>query len=130
MVLIDSSAWVEYLRDTGSPEHRAAAAAVADGTAATTDAVLLEILVGTASVALARVARLLENQHFLAQEPILDARAAADIYQTCRREGVTPRSPVDCLIAAVAIREGVSLLHRDRGFESIARCVPLVVADT
>jgi predicted nucleic acid-binding protein len=33
----------------------------------------------------------------------------------------------DCLIAAVAIRNGVSVLHRDRDFEVIARHTDLKV---
>ncbi len=35
--------------------------------------------------------------------------------------GFTIRSPFDCLIAACAIRNGVSLLHSDRDFNTIAR---------
>jgi hypothetical protein len=130
MVLVDSSAWVEYLRDTGSRAHHALMSVVADGTAATTDAVVLEVLAGTAASDVERVARLLGNQHFLAQEPFLDVRAAADIYHACRRQGSTPRSTVECLIAAVAIREEVPVLHRDRDFDAIARHVPLQVAAT
>ena len=32
---------------------------------------------------------------------------------------------LDCLLAAVAIREGVPLLHNDRDFEVLARHTPL-----
>jgi predicted nucleic acid-binding protein len=130
MVLVDSSAWVEYLRNTMSPAHRAVVTAVTDGTAATTDAVLLEILAGAPVAEVDRVAQLLGNQHFLAQEPLLDVRAAADIYHACRRGGATPRSTTDCLIAAVAIREELRVLHRDRDFDTIARHVPLSVVSS
>jgi predicted nucleic acid-binding protein len=127
MVLVDSSAWVEYLRRTESPAHQAVVSAVADGTAVTTDAVMLEILVGTASADVGLVTRLLGNQHFVGQEPLLDVRAAADIYHACRRRGSTPRSSVDCLIAAIAIRAGLPLLHQDRDFAMIAQHAPLQV---
>lgn len=53
---------------------------------------------------------------------------AAAIYRTCRMAGSTPRSQLDCLIAAVAIREDVPVLHADRDFDLIARHTPLRVA--
>jgi predicted nucleic acid-binding protein len=46
---------------------------------------------------------------------------AAQIYRTGRMTGFTIRSPFDCLIAACAIRNGASLLHSDRDFNTIAR---------
>jgi predicted nucleic acid-binding protein len=39
--------------------------------------------------------------------------------------GVTVRSPVDCLIAACAIRHGATALHRDRDFDLLARITSL-----
>ncbi|MBY0375441.1 MAG: PIN domain nuclease [Bryobacteraceae bacterium] len=53
--------------------------------------------------------------------------AAADIYSEGRRRGVTIRSSVDCLIAAVAIEHRVPVWHRDRDFEKIAQYTPLKV---
>jgi predicted nucleic acid-binding protein len=46
---------------------------------------------------------------------------AASIYRTGRAIGVSIRSPLDCLIAACALRNGVAVLHSDRDFETIAR---------
>jgi hypothetical protein len=46
---------------------------------------------------------------------------AAEIYREGRRKGHTIRSAVDCLIAAIAIRHGVPVLHNDRDFDAIAR---------
>jgi hypothetical protein len=39
--------------------------------------------------------------------------------------GSTPRSLVDCLIAAVAIRENAGILHQDRDYDMIAAHTPL-----
>ena len=41
---------------------------------------------------------------------------ASDIYRECRKKGVTVRKTIDCLIAAVAIENGLSLLHKDNYF--------------
>jgi predicted nucleic acid-binding protein len=46
---------------------------------------------------------------------------AASLFRAARRAGLTVRSGVDCLIAACAIRNGLSVLHRDRDFDLIAR---------
>jgi hypothetical protein len=127
MVIVDSSAWIEYLRNTQSPTHRAVEVAVRDATAISTDPVMLEVLAGTHPSLVGTVTRLLGNQQFVAQEPMLDALAAVDAYHACREGGFTPRSTIDCLIAAIAIRADVPVLHQDRDFDVLARHIPLQV---
>lgn len=51
--------------------------------------------------------------------------SAGEIYRQGRRRGVTIRSSVDCLIAAIAIDNGVPVWHRDRDFSAIARYTKL-----
>jgi len=46
---------------------------------------------------------------------------AAQLYRLARRQGVTIRSSVDCLIAATAIRHDLVVLHSDRDFPLLAR---------
>jgi len=53
--------------------------------------------------------------------------SAADIYALGRRRGLTIRSSVDCLIAAIAIEHGIPVWHKDRDFHSIARYTSLEV---
>ena len=50
---------------------------------------------------------------------------ASEIYQQGRRRGITIRSSIDCLIAAVAIDNGVPVWHCDRDFSAIARYTEL-----
>jgi hypothetical protein len=60
---------------------------------------------------------------FQCLEPTLEVahfEAAADLYRRARRAGVTVRSSVDCLIAAIAIRHRMPVLHRDRDFARLA----------
>ncbi|MFK8022753.1 MAG: PIN domain-containing protein [Ilumatobacter sp.] len=52
---------------------------------------------------------------------------AASLYRSCRRRGETVRKMIDCLIAVVAIRSGVTLLHADADFEALARHTGLAV---
>jgi predicted nucleic acid-binding protein len=53
--------------------------------------------------------------------------AAADIYRLGRRKGVTIRSSIDCLIAAIAMENRVPVWHRDRDFNAIAAYTALEI---
>ena len=46
---------------------------------------------------------------------------AAEIYRKLRRKGITIRKTMDCIIAAVAIENDISLVHNDRNFNPIEK---------
>ena len=50
---------------------------------------------------------------------------AVGLYRAARRAGFTPRSGVDCLIAACALRHGLTVVHVDRDYAALARIAPL-----
>jgi predicted nucleic acid-binding protein len=52
---------------------------------------------------------------------------ASSLYRAARRAGFTVRSGADCLIAACALRHGLTVLHADRDFDALARVSPLSV---
>ena len=121
-VLVDSSVWIAFLRDTGGPEVDLLEQLIDERRAATTDVVLLEVLAGTTDEErAARLRRFLAGAELLRQESPADAEQAAALYRACRRAGETPRSLNDCLIAAVALRHDVPVLHRDRDFTVLAQ---------
>lgn len=130
MILIDSSAWIEFLRETGSSIHHRVRAALDSGRPlAWTDVVGMEILAGSRDDAdRDRLRRLLYGRHFLPIEGPDDYESAADLYRSCRRGGETPRKLTDCLIAAVAIRNDAAVLSGDTDFEVIARHTDLRLA--
>lgn len=43
----------------------------------------------------------------------------------CRKQGITIRSTIDCLIAQTAIEHDLLLLHRDNDFSAMSKIVPL-----
>lgn len=57
----------------------------------------------------------------------IDYERAARLQRTRRRAGETVRRLTDCLIAAVALRAGAEILHRDADFDVLARHTPLRV---
>lgn len=132
MILIDSSAWIEYLRATDSPTDRYLKQMLEGKQAiATTGVVMLEVLAGARDEPHARkLSRLLGSCTLLSAQEPSDHEAAAALYRSCRREGVTIRRPPDLLIATIAIRTDTPLLHLDADFDAIARHAPLRVVDS
>ena len=120
MILIDTSAWIEFLRDTGSPVCNRVDKLLAEDMAIC-DAVRMEVLAGARNEQhLHQLRRLLARATVLPIGPI-DYDHAAAIYRQCRREGETVRKLIDCLIGAVAIRADTAILHRDADFDVLAR---------
>jgi predicted nucleic acid-binding protein len=122
MILVDTSAWIEYLRDTGSPAcHRVDQLISSETPMATCDTVVMELLAGSSGEReAATLLRLLDRCQFFPARPLFDSTGASDIYRACRRSGFTPRSVNDCLIAAVAVANGLEILHQDRDFDRIS----------
>jgi hypothetical protein len=52
---------------------------------------------------------------------------AAELYRTLRRQGITIRKAVDCMIASVAIEHNIALLHNDKDFDPIEKLCGLRV---
>ena len=129
MIVVDTSAWIEFLRDTGSPACRRVDALL-DGDLAICDPIRMEVLAG------ARDERQLDElRRLLARAIVLPTGPthyddAAIIYRTCRSAGATVRKLIDCLIAAVAIDADASVLQADRDFDAIARHTELALDTT
>lgn len=125
MILADTSAWVEFDRATGSAVDQRLTELIRDeGPLAVTEPVLMEVMAGARDDGRERaLRRLLLRFDLLAFDTAADFDAAARIYRLCRREGVTPRGMVDCLIASVAGRHKATLLAQDADLSRIARVV-------
>ena len=123
MTLVDTSAWVEYLRATGSRSHHAVRRLLEDdGKVHTTDVIVMEVSAGARDGEhLDRLRRLLSRCEYVPVEGLGDFEQAAALYRTCRQSGEMVRALTDCLIAAVAMRADVEVLHADRDFDVLAR---------
>jgi predicted nucleic acid-binding protein len=126
VILIDTSAWVEFLRDTGSPVCNRVDGLL-DVENATCGPVRMELLAGARDEGhLQDLRRLLAGASVVHTEPIDYDRAAA-LYRTCRRGGETVRKLIDCLVAALAIRAELAVLHADSDYDVLARHTALRV---
>jgi len=120
VILVDTSAWIEFLRDTGSPICQRVDDLLATEIAIC-DVVRMEVLAGARDEQhLQQLRRLLARASTLPTEPV-DYDAAAALYRACRQRGHTVRKLIDCLIAAVAIRGNLPVLHRDADFDILAQ---------
>jgi predicted nucleic acid-binding protein len=127
VILVDTSAWVEFDRATGSAVDRRVTDLIAsDGPIAVTEPVVMEVLAGARSEARERdLRRLLSRFALVRFDPVADFDGAARVYRRCRARGVSPRGLVDCMIAAVALRAEAALLAWDRDLEAVASVLGL-----
>jgi hypothetical protein len=125
MILVDTSAWVEYDRATGSRvDQRLAEMIDADGPLAVTEPVMMEVLAGARNDDReSDLRRLLSRFDLLRFDAAADFDGAVRIYRRCRAAGVTPRGMVDCMIAAVAWRRGASVLSSDMDMGRMAAVI-------
>lgn len=126
--IVDSSAWIEFFNHSDSPLAGRVAALVEDDDAVLTRLIRCEVLAG---FRLDRDFR--QAEHSLSAFDVLDdgspltSDRAIAIYRGCRKQGITVRSIVDCLIAAAALEHDLPVIHRDRDFAAIAGVFPLKI---
>lgn len=131
MILVDTSAWIEYDRATGSAVDLRVSELIAtdgpiaaDGPIAVTEPVVTEVLAGARSVdRQADLRRLLPRFHLDRFDVGADFDDATHIYRRCRRAGITPRAMTDGMIVSVAWRRGAILLAHDADPERVASVV-------
>ena len=114
--LVDTSAWVEWLRATGSRVDHTLTDALRSGELLwLTGVVVQEVLQGARTAAQADDLRRLLAPCAVA-EPVFPEtyEHAAALYARCRRAGRTVRGTVDCLVAAIALEHDLAVLGVDR----------------
>ena len=125
LVLVDSSVWVDLL--SSRPKFKAAPDDFLK--MATCGPVVQEILQGLRESPQSNIIRsqFLYLPRLSDPVPLSCFTEAAEIYRAGRKRGLTIRSSVDCLIAAIAISNQVPVWHNDRDFSAIAKFTKLEV---
>ena len=125
-VLIETSAWIEYFRATGSSLDTTTTSIIDTETRFhTCGPVRMEVCAGARDD---RSHATIESVLNRGEYTPIDQRhfdEASSIYRECRSNGITVRSMVDCLIAAIAMDDDLEVLHGDRDFNAIASLFPL-----
>lgn len=126
MVLVDTSVWIEVFR---RPSRLTLASVAEIEEVVTCLPVVQEVLQGFRDERAFAVARDAMLAFPMVESPlrweVFDE--AIRLYRDARRAGCTVRSSVDCLIAACALRHGLTVAHHDRDFDALAEVSPLHV---
>jgi len=128
VVIVDTTVWIDYLRGARSAETDWLDQELDRQRLALTDIIFCEVLQGLSDDEAAKeVEEVLLKFEMFETSGVDLAREAARNYRTLRRRGRTVQKTIDCLIATFCIREGHSLLHRDRGFDAFEKLLELSV---
>jgi predicted nucleic acid-binding protein len=130
MLIADTSAWVEWLRATGSPAHLAFREVLRDDLVLLPEPVRAELLFGARDRdEEIMLERLFESVEHVLLTPRDDFEATTELHLRARRAGVTVRDLLDCLVVAMAARLEVALLHHDRDLARLAPVAGVAQAD-
>lgn len=120
MVLIDTSVWIEFFRKRDPLSLKAIAEL---DEIATCLPVIQEVLQGFGDEAAFRIARDAMLSFPIVESPLRQEvyEDAVRLYRSARRNGLTIRSSTDCLIASCALRNDLTVVHKDRDFPALAQ---------
>ncbi len=118
MWIVDSSVWIDFFNGKSTPQTDLLSQVIGQQEIGLGDIILCEVLQGFRA----------QSEFESAREALLRfsvfpiggveiAIKAADYYRSLRRQGITVRKTVDCLLATFVIENGHSLLHNDRDFD-------------
>ena len=126
-MVVDNSVWIDYFNQNPSWQADRLRRAIADNESIHLPGIIVtEILLGLPNNKEAdKVANLLTAFEQPQELTLVDYKRAAEIYRTCRSKGRTIRSTVDCMIAALCLRDNYELLSKDRDFQAIEHCYPI-----
>jgi hypothetical protein len=126
--IVDSSVWIDYFNGTRTPQTDILDAALGQQNIGLGDIILCEVLQGyrrQRDFDAARQSLLQFPIHLMGGTEI--AIKSAENFRILRRQGITVRKTIDCLIATFVIEHGFSLLHSDRDFEPFETHLGLMV---
>ncbi len=129
MILIDTSAFIEFLNKTGSPFDREIESLISNNEeTSVADIVLTEVLQGIKNDKdYEEVKKSLLSFPVYSLKSVDSFIAAADLYRKCRKKGLTIRNTVDLLITQIALENDLILLHNDRDFNTLSKACHLKV---
>lgn len=124
MILVDTSVWIEVFRAQRALDLEGV---VEFDEIVTCLPVIQEVLQGFRDERAYRRSREAMFALPIVESPLAEGvfSDAIALYRSARRNGLTVRSSVDCLIAACALRHDLEVLHRNRDYDALARVSPL-----
>lgn len=126
MILIDTSVWVDFFNGKATDQTEKLDYYLSSTVIIAGDLILAEVLQGFRSDKDYRIAKSLLTE--LEQVQLCNTHLAiksAENYRTLRKQGITIRKTIDCLIATYCIETKTPLLFSDRDFDPWVRNLQL-----
>lgn len=126
MVIVDTSVWIDFLQGRETKEAQELESLLSqEKDVFITGIIVQEILTGIKDKK-DRIRVRKELDHFIPINPTFETHIqAAEIFDACKKKGITIRSVIDCLIAALAIEYDLTLLEKDKDYSYMSEVVPL-----
>ena len=118
--LVDTTVWVNFFRGGNDSLKVRMAGLIADDRVCMTEIIIFELLRGARSQ---KEYKMLLKDFSALPALSLDAKALQTAWETaflCRQRGLNIPA-LDTLIASIAIRHGVTLMHSDRHYDLLSR---------
>ncbi len=125
MIIADTSAWINFLRNAQGESSAPLRAAMNEGRLVLCEPVHAEIMAGAREHEMGWTERTLAAFTLIPTERS-DWENAATVKRMASRRGRTVPDLIDCLIAGIAIHHDATVLHDDSDFELIAEVFPML----
>jgi len=125
-VLVDSTVWIDFLNGRETPQTQKLEQCIQNrDDLCCCGFVIAEVLQGIREEKqYTATKRQFENLIYLVDDRST-FELGATIYRELRRQGITIRNSIDCLIAAIVVQQGVYFLENDRDYHFIDGHLPL-----
>ena len=126
MILVDTSVFIDYLKGkNNSATDKLNTIIELNIPFGITFQIYQELLQGTETQKDFAILKKYLNTFtfYLAKDGKQSYEEAARIYFLCRKQGITIRSSIDCLIVQIVREHNLKLLHNDRDFDNIKKVI-------
>jgi predicted nucleic acid-binding protein len=123
--LPDTSVWVSYFRDPRGhiADRLDSLLEKSRSSVMSCPPVRMELMVEQQDLRRRRIMRIYDG--FVSSNITEDDfDLAAEVYRAVQQRGHTIRSQIDCLIAAIAVRQEATVVHNDVDFDRMAEAMP------
>ena len=131
-IVVDSSVWIDFFNKKTSPQIEIVKNLIIAEPVTTRltllPIILQEVLQGIQNNKHYEVVKEnLQGFNHLIYDVYSFAINAADLFRYLQKKGISIRKANDCLIASLCIENDLSLLHKDRDFDNIAKHTSLKI---
>lgn len=126
MALIDTSVWIDFLKGQETWQVSYLNQLLLNDTDIYSTGIILQEVLNGIKKKGERNDTIADFERFIIIQPSVQSHIeASEIFDRCRKNGLTIRSSVDCLIASLALEYDLLLLQNDRDYRLIAEVSPL-----